>query len=70
MHSSTAIKILMNRDWHIHLALNPNTPPETLARLADHHTVSSIRYYVLKNPNTPKYIKEYLNAIEFYEAVL
>ncbi len=64
MHSSTAIKILVNRDWHIHLAINPNTPPEILDRLAE-DLDWFVRRYVARNPNTPEYIKDYLNAVEF-----
>jgi hypothetical protein len=43
------------------VADNPNTPHETLDRLADIHPCT-----IRLNSNTPQYIKEYLNAVEFW----
>jgi hypothetical protein len=54
------------------VARNPYTLPETLARLAD-DVSDNVRYWVTENPNTPQYVKEYLNAVEFmriYEDLL
>jgi hypothetical protein len=45
----------------INLAINLNTSSETLTILADDDTFS-VLWWVKRNPNTPQYIKDYLNA--------
>jgi hypothetical protein len=45
------------------LAINPNTPPETLELLAN----DEVRCYVARNPNTPQYIKTYLKILKLFK---
>jgi hypothetical protein len=46
------------------LAINPNTQPEVLERLAN-DKYWHVRSGVARNPNTPQYIKDYLKIKEF-----
>lgn len=54
-----------NSHWD-YLTMNPNTPAEALVRLAE----NSVRlqwhgyygYHIIKHPNTPTYLKQYLQA--------
>ncbi len=55
--------IVFQRGW---TATDPNTPPETLERLAN-DDYRSVRLYVARNPNTPQYLKDYLKFKDYYE---
>jgi hypothetical protein len=45
-------------------AINHNTLPETLARLAN-DKFWFVRHYVARNPSTQQYLKDYLKIREF-----
>ena len=52
----------------IKLAKNPTTSPEVLEKLASDENWG-VRYYVARNPRTPKYIKIYScykNYLNYY----